>query len=261
MTDFVETAKDAVRIYADEMRRAFLAPKRVKNKADDTILTETDLGAERAMRALIAERYSDHAILGEEYGETGSGRYRWVIDPLDGTRNFAYGIPLFVSAAALLERDEVIAAAIYHPMLDELLWAEKGNGAFRNGDQLILTGGQTLKAALINFDRSRSRLQHFGEMFRDMSGTVGSPRVLGSASYTMGRVAVGSIDAMVMLSSNLWDIAPGFLIASEAGAVGVDFSGNAWNLRSAELILAHPDLARQLVAAIGPHRHDYTVTV
>lgn len=257
MTDFMETAKDAVRVHADEIRRAFLAPKRAANKADDSILTETDLAAERAMRALIGERHPDHAILGEEFGETGSGSYRWAIDPIDGTRNFAYGVPLFVSAAALLKDDEIIAAAIYHPVLDELLWAGKGLGAFRNGERLQLKGGQTLRAALVNFDRSRSRIHHFGEMLRDMSGSIGSPRVLGSASYTMGRVATGAVDAMVMLSSNLWDIAPGFLIATEAGAVGVDFSGLNWNLQSAELILAHPDLAQQLVAAIEPHRESY----
>lgn len=251
----VETAKDAVRVHAEAIKTAFLARNHaVTSKVDHTIVTTTDTEAEQAMRALIAARYPTHDILGEEFGESigsdASHTYRWALDPIDGTRNFTYGVPLFVSAAAVLRGNELIAAATYHPLFDELLWATAGGGAFRNGVQITLAPAQPLASALINFDRHRSRIHEFTTVIDQVSGRIGSPRVFGSALYTMGKLACGSVDAMLMLSNNLWDIAPGLLIAKEAGALGIDFTGQPWTLESGELILAHPDLAAEIVTLL-----------
>ncbi len=252
MHDFLETAKLAVQLEADTIRTAFSATKTITEKADSSLVTETDRSVEQSIRAYIQSRHPNHEILGEEHGSTGQPKtYHWTIDPIDGTTNFTRGIPWFTTAVALLKGAELVAAAAYQPMTDELFTAGQGRGATLNDAPLRLGHPAVVEQAIVVFGRTRRQKPAFLRAFAHLHGLIGTPRIVGSIIVGHCLVAAGRIDASVVLSPNLWDLAPGVLIAQEAGAIAVDFSGQPWTTQSEELLLAHPNLAQELVTLFG----------
>lgn len=246
------TARDAVRLNATAMRNAFFANDHaITKKADRTLVTATDTEAEQAMRALIAERHPNHDILGEEFGEStgydGAHEYRWVIDPLDGTSNFVLGLPLFVSAAAVLKGNQPVAAAVYHPILDDLYSAAVGQGAWLNDRRLAIEPVDELRSATIGFTRRRDAEIPTGTILDLIEANAATFRVLGSGIFTISQVAAGHLNAVIALKQHLWDVLPGLIIAQEAGATAVMFDGSPWTQQSEELILAHPTLTEKIV--------------
>ena len=147
---FLATAIEAVVRAGELQRRRFGSQIGIRKKGDIDLVTEVDLEVERMFRALIAERFPDHIVLAEEMGETGAGSpYRWVFDPLDGTTNYAHGIPIFCSTAAL-EIDGVPAVgAVFDPNRNELFTAERGVGAWLNGDRLQVSSTTMLSDAVL----------------------------------------------------------------------------------------------------------------
>ena len=251
MHDFLETAKLAVQLQAEVIRAAFLAEKRITQKADTSLVTETDQAAEATIRAFIQSRHPDHEILGEESGTTGEkGQYHWTIDPIDGTTNFTRGIPAFTTAVALLQDGKPLVAAAHEPVTGDLYAAERDKGATLNGIVLTIEKAGPLDQAVVAFGRTRQQKPAFQRVFDRIHPLVGTLRIVGSIIVGNCLVAAGRLNAAVVLSPSLWDLAPGILIAQEAGAVALNFSGQPWQPGEAELILAHPNLARAIVEVL-----------
>lgn len=186
------------------------------------LVTEIDKLSEEYFLKAIGENYPEHSILSEEAGEnekTGT-LYRWIIDPLDGTTNYAQGLPIFAISVALQYQQETVLGVIYVPMLDLLFEAIKGQKAYVNGKRIKVGAKSDLKECLLstgfpydqaqNPDNNTNYFSHFVPLTRGI-------RRLGSAAYDLANVAAGILDGHWELNLNLWDVAAGFLLVEEAG--------------------------------------------
>ena len=220
----VQAARRAGVIHLEHLGRV----KTVTSKSTySDLVTEVDGKSEQAIRQVIAAAYPSHAVLGEEGGQEGSSDYRWVVDPLDGTVNYAHGFPVFCASIALEYQQESIVAAVYDPTRDELFTATRGGGAFLNGQPMQVSSTPTLTTpALIStgfpYDLTGERnLAHVVKLLR-MGVPVRRP---GAAALDLCNVACGRMDAYWEIGVQRWDVAAGALIVQEAGGSSTDAHG------------------------------------
>jgi myo-inositol-1(or 4)-monophosphatase len=197
-------------------------PGTVGHKSSTTdVVTQTDLRAEDAIRALLLEATPDAGFLGEEGGTSAPGaRLQWVVDPLDGTINFLYGVPLFaVSIAAALD-GEVVAGAVIDVLRSETFSASLGGGARRDGEPVAVSDCAALPQALVvtGFSYQADERAVEGEVIHRLLSRVRDVRCFGSAALELCWVACGRADAYFQRGTEIWDRAAGALIAAEAGA-------------------------------------------
>ena len=186
------------------------------------LVTEYDKASESSIISTILSHFPDHSILAEESGESSNqkGPVLWVIDPLDGTVNFAHGVPMFSISIAAVVNKEIVAGVVYQPMLKELFIAERGQGAYLNGSRLQVTRTSSFDEALLatgfpyNVDENPlGCIDRFAEITK-----LGVPiRRLGSAAIDLAYVAAGRFDAYWEVSLYPWDMAAGKLLVEEAG--------------------------------------------
>jgi myo-inositol-1(or 4)-monophosphatase len=258
---YLQTAIDAVRRAGDIQRRAFGGTFRIDKKGTIDLVTEVDLAVERMIRALIAERHPGHDVLAEELGGPeggGTSPYCWICDPIDGTTNFAHALPIFCSTVALEVNGTLEAGAVYDPMRDELFTAERGRGAFLNGQRLRVSGTDALIDALLvtGFPYSvQQKLEEHVALFARFLGVSRSVRRLGSAALDVCYVAAGRLDGFWEEGLNAWDIAAGVLIVQEAGGRVTDLDGGPFVLRSGRILATNGgvhEAMREVIA--GPAR-------
>ena len=193
------------------------------------LVSEIDRGSERRIIGMIKERYPTHAILAEESGGSeAAAEYKWIIDPLDGTTNFLHAVPIFSVTIAIEHRGEIIAGVVYDPNHEEMFTAEKGSGAFLNGERMKVSTAATLIETLLvtgfpydianNPDRASERFVGF---LMEAQGI----RRLGSAAMDLAYVAAGRFDGFWEVHLNPWDMAAGSLLVREAGGSVTDFAG------------------------------------
>ncbi|MFI5240992.1 MAG: inositol monophosphatase family protein [Microgenomates group bacterium] len=199
----------------------------VKQKDIQDIATSADLASEKHIIARIKEKYPDHSILSEEEGEiAGSSEYRWIVDPLDGTKEFSRGLPFYNISIALEHKGELIAAALCRPEEDVVYSSCRGDGSFRNGERITPSTTQSLSDSFVYFYvpsylRSPKRYDAAFEKIAELGKHVYRLRGLSDENSGMCWVAQGGADAYINLSDTpKWhDIATGIMIAKEAGAV------------------------------------------
>lgn len=190
----------------------------VVKKRDNTPVTEADREAEALIRRLLADARPDHGVIGEEHGvHLPEARHKWVVDPIDGTKAFIHGVPLFGTLLALLDGTEPVVGVIHMPALGESVWAAKGMGAFLNGDRCRVSGVQELSDALL-CDGSALTVSRspWGQAWMDMRGEAGVSRGWGDC-YGHLLVACGRAEAMLDPIVSIWDVAPMGVILPEAG--------------------------------------------
>jgi len=194
---------------------------RVEKKGAIDLVTEVDMEVERMFRALIGQRFPDHDILAEELGQTTSGaRYRWVFDPLDGTTNYAHGLPIFCSTVALELDGEAIVGAVFDPNRKELFTAERGVGAWVNGAPMRVSPAATLVDSVLvtGFPYDvRDRIDDILGLFTGFLREARAIRRLGSAAIDLCWVAAGRMDAFWEQGLQPWDTTAGALMVQEAG--------------------------------------------
>ena len=223
----IQAAKEGGEIL-EKYFQSSLLERRLKD--DKSIVTQADEEIEKRIIEIIRKDYPDHAILAEESGkeETGSN-YVWIIDPIDGTRNFANGIPIFAISIALVKDDEPIVAAIYNPITNDLFCAEKGRGAFWNGRQISVSTQQADKAMITlapsHKPEDRDLLLRY---FSHAKQYINSFRYLGSAALELCYLARGGTEGFISIGLSKWDYAAGALLVLEAGGKMTDFDGNPW---------------------------------
>jgi myo-inositol-1(or 4)-monophosphatase len=250
----IEAVLEAGRVQLEFFGRDDL---RIDKKGAIDLVTEADLAVERRFRAFIAERFPDHAILAEELGDGGPSRHRWVFDPIDGTTNFAHGLPIFCASLGL-EIDGVVAVgAIYDPSRRELFTAERGGGAYLNGRRIAVTPAASLIDALLctgfHYDIHGSG-EAVIELFAAFVRRARAVRRLGSAALDLCYLAAGRFDGFWEARLKPWDVAAGSLIVEEAGGVLSTYDGGPFSIRGGELVAANPVLHQQMLGVIRPAR-------
>ena len=208
-------------------------------------------------RAMVGERFPDHDVLAEELG--GASRFRWIFDPLDGTTNYAHGLPIYCSSLGLEIDGERAVAAIYDPSRKELFTAERGQGAYRNGVALRVSATETLLDALLVTGFPYDMHNQGGDLvalfgaFLQQSRAV---RRLGSAALDLCYVAAGRFDAFWEQNLKPWDVAAGALIVEEAGGRVTGMGGERFDPAAAHLIASNGRLHPEIVDVIRTFRGD-----
>ncbi|MEW6319927.1 MAG: inositol monophosphatase family protein [Acidobacteriota bacterium] len=207
---------------------------RVEKKGAIDLVTEVDLEVERMFRALIEERFPDHDVLAEELGGGSRGAsHRWVFDPLDGTTNYAHGLPIFCASLALEIDGVPEIGAVYDPNRRELFTAERGVGAWLNGAPLRVSGATSLGDSMLvtGFPytvHEPASLERVVGLFRDFVGRARAVRRLGSAAIDLCWVAAGRMDGFWEERLHPWDTMAGALLVQEAGGRVTAMDGGPW---------------------------------
>jgi len=254
------TAIEAVVRAGDVMMSRFGTDVRISKKGAIDLVTEVDVEIERAFRASIGERFPDHAILGEEFGGLSGAAPKgpcWVFDPIDGTTNFAHGLPIFCSSVAL-EIDGVgEVAAVYDPTRRELFSAERGGGAFLNGRPLRVSETESLVDAMLvtGFPYDvHERVDEIVGLFGAFVGRARAVRRLGSAAIDLCYVAAGRLDGFWESDLKSWDIAGGALIVSEAGGAVTGLRGEPFVSRGGSVLASNGRLHDAMLEVIRSRR-------
>ncbi len=254
------TATEIVLRAGDIQLRGQASGFRIDKKGTIDLVTEIDLECERMCRAVIGERFPDHAILAEEFGGAeagGSSRFRWIFDPLDGTTNFAHGLPIYCSSLGLEIDGERAVAAIYDPSRKELFTAERGQGAYLNGEALRVSGSAALLESMLVTGFPYDMHKQTGdlvELFGTFLGRARAVRRLGSAALDLCYVAAGRFDAFWEQHLKPWDVAAGALIVEEAGGRVTGMGGEPFDPAAAHLIASNNLIHEEIVALIREFR-------
>lgn len=221
---YLATAIEAVVRAGDQQMARLGGSLRIDKKGAIDLVTEMDVEIERAFRAMIAERFPSHVVLGEEFEASGDrdteSRYCWVLDPIDGTTNYAHGLPIFCASLALEIDGLAVVGAVYDPNRRELFTAERGHGAWLNGVPLRVSTSSALIDSLLvtgfhyNIHKDSSELI---ELFGEFISRARAVRRLGSAALDLCYVAAGRFDGFWEHKLQPWDVAAGALIVQEAG--------------------------------------------
>lgn len=192
--------------------------------------TDADLASEEYLTKALVALLPDAGVWAEENGKSGSdsAEYHWVIDPLDGTTNFAHGIPYFCISVALTYHGEPIVAAIYNPTQDEFYFAQKGEGSWLNGKKITVSSPKKLSHALIaaGLPYGAKKKSNALETVQEVVQHVFAIRHYGAAALDLAQVAAGRFDGLLFIGLGWWDVAAGMLLVQEAGGIVSDFTGD-----------------------------------
>jgi myo-inositol-1(or 4)-monophosphatase len=241
----LSTAVEAV-LHAGAMQMAALGQHiRIDKKGVIDLVTEVDVAVETWFRAFIHERFPEHRILAEELQESAgeeSSPYCWIFDPIDGTTNYAHGLPIFCASLGLEIDGRLAVAAVYDPTRKELYTAERGGGAFLNGAPIRVSAAETLIDALLctgfHYDVHQSAEEVVG-LFTQFIGRARAVRRLGSAALDLCYVAAGRLDGFWEERLRPWDVAGGVLLVEEAGGVVTGYDGTPYHARRPDLIASN----------------------
>src|SRR5205814_4841405 len=222
-------------------------------------VTEVDIAVARRFRALIAERFPDHQILAEELGGAAAAPAGpcWVFDPIDGTSNYAHGLPIFCASLALEIDGIAEVAAVYDPTRRELFTAERGGGAYLNGRPLRVSSATRLVDAMLvtGFPYDvHSRIEEIVGLFARFVGRARAVRRLGSAAIDLCYIAAGRMDGFWERDLKPWDIAAGALIVAEAGGRITNMDGSAFASRGRDVLATNGPLHGAMLEVIADFR-------
>ena len=244
----LEAARAAGKILIDR----WLTDKEISFKGRADIVTDVDLAAEKAILALLRDEYPDFGILAEESEPIRTDSpYTWVVDPLDGTRNYANGVPHFCTVVGLAHGDDVVVGVTYDPAREEMFTAEAGKGAFMNGMPISVTEAQEMSQSLLSFDLGYvdEKAGLALDMVRGLWPNIQSMRLMGSAALGIAYAAAGRVDLYFHHSLSPWDMAAGLVLVREAGGDMVDRQGNPASLSTPSIIASSRHLIGRFLQA------------
>ena len=256
---WIPQAAEIARNAGDRLRAFFSQGVATEYKGDVDIVTAADRAVEAYLKDALLTAFPAHGVFGEEgTRDRLESEYRWYIDPLDGTTNFAHGFPHFCVSMGLEHRPEglapekdgpIVAGVIFDPLLDELFTAERGKGAFLNGRPIHVSSAPVLGESLIatgfpSRKRSENPNIHFYHEFTMRSHGV---RRAGSAALDLAYIAAGRLDAFWEFNLNPWDTAAGFLLVEEAGGMVTGFDGTYRRLDSREVLASNQRIHHELL--------------
>ncbi len=220
MTPYLDAAIRAARAAGQSLRQNFEQPLRVNSREAHDIKLEIDVQTQDLITNLLLREFPQHALYGEE-GIVGdqSAEYQWVVDPIDGTVNYYYGIPHFCVSIALRQDAEVIAGVIYDPTRDELWAGQKGAPPTLNGKPFCVSARTELSEAVLSvgFSKTGDTISAALPLLQDLVHRARKCRLMGSAALDMAYVACGRLDAYIEQGISLWDVAAGLILIETAG--------------------------------------------
>ena len=251
MRSELEVALSAARRAGEVLRAGFGAEHTITYKGEVDLVTEIDEEAERVIREILLEAFPAYGMLAEEGGAlVGEEDARWIVDPLDGTTNYAHHLPIFAVSIGLERSSAVVLGVVHDPIGEETFVAEQGRGATLNGEPIKVSDADELIRALIatGFPYDRAEMPEALELFGRFAATTRGMRRLGSAALDLCYVASGRIDGYYERGIWPWDLAAGSVIVEEAGGKLTDYRGGVLNLDGREIVASngrlHPSIMR-----------------
>jgi len=254
----LETAEEAARAAGRIIRERFDASIgtagliEVSFKGRNNIVTDVDHAAEEAVIAVLRREYPQHGIWAEESGRfQRESSFTWIIDPLDGTRNFASGIPHFAVSLALVDGDTPVLGCTYDPMRDELFSAEAGRGTHVNGERVLVAQAEALEQCILGFDLGYvdDKAVWLMDMLRGLWPNMQAFRIVGSAALGYAYVAAGRFHLYAHHHLQPWDVAAGLVLSAEAGGVATTLQGAEPRVESTAIVAASPAIHAKFMAA------------
>ncbi len=257
--EFADVASEIAREAGALLREFYHRGVATEYKGDVDLVTEADRASEALIKQRLGERFPEHGIYGEEgTRERLDGEYRWYVDPLDGTTNFAHGFPVFCVLLGLEKRSpglaedqdgEMVAGVTYDPLRDELFVAERGKGAWLNGKRISVSKTKKLQESLTatgfpSQKRHRSPNVHF---YHEITLRSHGVRRAGAAGIDLAYVACGRLDGFWEFKLNPWDTSAGYLLIEEAGGTVTHFDGGKFTLDSREVLATNGLIQEEMV--------------
>lgn len=239
MTSLLDSAKEIAREAGALLHNYYERRVTFELKGEFDLVTEADRASEKLVVERLRSRYPAHGIVAEEGGgHSGTSEYRWYVDPLDGTTNFAHGFPMFNVTLAVERSGELVAGAIYDPLRDEMFAAEKGGGAYLNNHRIHVSKTARLQDCLVatGFPSRKRHLSVNVHFYHQLAMATHGVRRGGSAAIDLAYVACGRLEGFWEFGLNPWDMAAGVLLVAEAGGTVSDMNGADHNLRSPHLL-------------------------
>jgi len=245
-----QTAEGAGKVLLKYFRKTL----QISIKRGAGIVTDADTAAEEFILKRIRKQFPESSVIAEESGESmGSGEYCWILDPLDGTTNFAHGFPFFCVSIGLYRGKEAVAGVVYHPVSGECFFAEKGKGAFLGKTRLHVSKVKKMSMALFGtgfYYAKGKQLSDEMHLFHRVNEEVLGVRRPGAAALDLAYVAAGRYDGFWERGLSPWDVAAGYLLITEAGGKISDYTGKPTTIFSKEVLatnrLTHSNMVRLL---------------
>jgi myo-inositol-1(or 4)-monophosphatase len=251
MISYQSVAVQAARKAGEILKKQMGRRRTIGFKGTVNLVTEMDILSEKIIVQEIERRFPDHAVLAEERSASQKpSRFLWIIDPLDGTTNYAHGFPIFSVSIALAKDGEVVLGVVYDPSRDELFTAEKGRGARLNGRQIRVSSESKLTLSLLAtgfpYDLRKSKINNF-DHFHNFAVRAQAVRRAGSAALDLCYVAAGRFDGFWEMKLGTWDIAAGSLMVSEAGGKVTNFLAQPLNLSGKHVLASNGKIHREML--------------
>jgi len=249
----IQTARDAGRILAERLGRAL----EVSNKGDIDLVTESDLASEKLIIDRIKSHYPRHAILAEESGDAASmetsSEWKWIIDPLDGTTNYAHGYPCFCVSIGVERAGRIELGVVYDPLRDEVFAAERGEGATLNERRIRVSRVEELNRALLctGFPYDVRERPHFARHFSNFTMQAQAVRRDGSAALDLAYVAAGRFDGFWEDGLSPWDVAAGSLLVEEASGRVSNFRGLPLDIYSPQVLVSNGAVHDAMISVLN----------
>jgi myo-inositol-1(or 4)-monophosphatase len=243
VSEYLNIAERAAREAGRFLAERFRGSLKIEKKGQVNLVTDVDRQSEELLKRIILSEFPDHGFKAEEGTETGSdSEYLWLVDPLDATTNYAHGFPIYCVAIALLKDGEIITGCIYNPNLDECFTAERGKGAFLNGDRIVVSKTENLDDSLLAtgfpYDIRESDDNNLKE-FAAFATSARAVRRAGSAALDAAYVACGRFDGFWEFKLAPWDIAAGILLIKEAGGKVSSWTGEECDFFKGEILASN----------------------
>ena len=258
---YLQAAMEIAREAGAILREEFDRPLEISYKGDVDIVTQADKRSEKAIVARLTEMYPEHSVAAEEgTGHEGASEFRWHVDPLDGTTNFAHGYPCFCVSIALAQRDTLLAAVVFNPFYKELFAAARGEGATLNGKPIHVSKTASVSTSLLctGFPVQNRQLSPNLQFYGDFTMRSHGVRRDGSAALDLASVAAGRFEGFWEFGLKPWDTAAGVLLIEEAGGKVSDFAGAPYKL-GGPVILATNGLIHEEMRAASLEIHKRAV--
>lgn len=239
---------------AQVLRDRFGNISQINKKGPFDLLTEADTGSEKQILGIIRNAFPDHAILAEESGSNkGSAEFQWLIDPLDGTTNYAHQLPLFSIAIALAVHDEIVLGLVFNPMDGELFSAISGQGAELNGQPITVSTTPSVSESLLvtGFPYDVNKIEPLMNRFSVFQQASQGVRRLGSAALDICYVACGRFDGFWEQDLKPWDKAAAAIIAAEAGAEITNFSNQPFAINQKEILVTNCRIHQEMLSLLA----------
>jgi myo-inositol-1(or 4)-monophosphatase len=252
--NYLEVAVEAAKLGGDVLKQYYQQSKGIKYKGEIDIVTDADKRSEKLIVELLSARFPRHSILAEEGTDMSQpSEFKWVIDPLDGTTNFAHDYPFFCVSVALEKNGEVIVGVVYHPIFEELFVTEKHGGAYLNGRRIGVSKVDRLRNALLSTGFPYDVLDDPGDALRHFESFIHTAQAVrrdGSAALDLCYLAMGRFDGFWELKLKPWDTAAGILMVTEAGGRVTDFGSETYSIYQDQILASNGLIHDQMRAVM-----------